>query len=211
MKRVGLTAAARQARLKREVEADAAHKAGCTKEIDETHATINKNQEEYDKQLLTLSSGSLLLALAFIKDVVPTDQAIDRWLLYASFVVLTICVLSVLASYQISNAGLSRAKLYWENQRDGDKQMPFPYHRAEMIKRWNFFSGIAFSFGIILAMCFVIINLHQEAILSDQRSRTTDGQQVKIPASGDWAQKGANIKAPPRPAPQPRPPADNKK
>ena len=51
------------------------------KEIDDVYQTINENQAECDKQILTLSSGFLAVALAFIKDVVPLKEAELLWLL----------------------------------------------------------------------------------------------------------------------------------
>lgn len=205
-------AVAKQIRLKEEADAVAARKAECTKEIDEAHTTINKNQEEYDKQLLTLSSGFLVLSLAFIKDIVPTENAIYRGLLYSSFVVLSTCVLAVLASYQISNIGLSKAKEYWEHQREGDILTPFPYGYAAFIRRWNIVSGLLFVLGIVLSVSFVVINLHQEALVPDKFVKVQEGAQMKTIPSGDWAQKGANVKAPPPPpSPTPKPPTDNKK
>lgn len=171
-----------------------AHKAECNKEIDDAHATINKNQEEYDKQLLTLSSGFLLLSLAFIKDIVPTKEAICRGLLYSSFIVLSACVLAVLASYQISNIGLSKAKEYWERKRDGDP-IPFPYGYAAAIRLWNIVSGLLFFIGIVLSVSFVVVNLHQEAVMPEKFVKVQEGAQMKTPSSGDVVQKGANIKA----------------
>ena len=84
---------AKQIETQRVTAAAIASKAECEKEVDLAYSTINKNQEEYDKQLLTLSSAFLALSLTFTKDVVPFHSAAHKWLLYSSFVVLSIACL----------------------------------------------------------------------------------------------------------------------
>ena len=175
----------------------------CNAEINECHASTNKNQEEYDKQLLTLSSGLLALSLAFIKDVVPMPQAAHKGLLYSSFVFLTLCVFATLASYQISNLGLAKAKKHWESKRDTDHPTGFPYGLAVFIRIWNVITGMLFTFGIVLTVSFVVTNLHQETALPHNSTELKEGAQIRVPASGDLAQKGANLKAPPKPPPPP--------
>ncbi len=91
------------------------------KEIDDVYATINEDQAEYDKQLLTLSSGFLAVSLAFIKDIVPLKDAELLWILYLSFILLAFCIVSVLFSYQFSIAGLFKAKEYWDDLLIGKK------------------------------------------------------------------------------------------
>jgi hypothetical protein len=75
---------ARQIQLKKDTDKAAARKLECENNIDETHVSVNKNQEEYDKQLLTLSTGFLAIILGFIKSVVVWDQAHPRGLLYSA-------------------------------------------------------------------------------------------------------------------------------
>jgi len=204
----GVTVAALRIQLKWDAANLAARNAECAKERDEAHASINKNQEEYDKQLLTLSSGFLVLSMAFIKDIVPTEHAVDRGLLYTSFIVLSFCVLAVLASYQISNLGLTKAKEWWERRAQSTVDEPFPYGHAKFIRGWNFFTGLLFFVGIVLTVSFVVINLHQEAVMSEKVVRVQEGAQMKTVPSGGWVQKGATVKAPP---PAPKPPSGGKK
>jgi hypothetical protein len=201
MRSQSLQRLARRVELKKAADEKIVDQALCDKEIDEIHATINKNQEEYDKQLLTLSSGFLLLSLAFVKDIVHTDQAIWRGLLYGSFVTLGFCVLLVLASFQVSIFGHDKAKDYWENRKDGDAKLLFPYGFAKKIRLLNIATGVTFMLGIILCMAFVIINLHREATMSN-KPIAKDGLNTRVPAPLDVLQKGANMKVPPPPPKQ---------
>ncbi len=66
--------------------------AECMKERDSAFEASNKEQAEYDKQLLTLSAGTLALSLSFIKDVVPLEDAIFLWALYFVWVLLFSCI-----------------------------------------------------------------------------------------------------------------------
>lgn len=168
-------------------------KAECIKEVDLVYSTINGNQEEYDKQLLTLSSGFLALSLAFIKDVVPFKEALHRWLLYTSYGALSCCVLGVLLSYQISIQGLFKAKAYWEEVGEGNKQAEFPYGFAKVIRYFNWSTGVLFGLGVLLTVSFVISNLHREVQVENKVVPLQEGQQMKTPSK---VEKGAHLKAP---------------
>jgi hypothetical protein len=161
------------------------------KNIDEVYTTINENQAEYDKQLLTLSSGFLAVSLAFIKDVVPLKDAELLWILYLAFVLLALCIVTVLFSYQFSIAGLFRAKEYWDSLLAGNKDAKFPYAFARHIRRVNKVSGILFLLGVSSLVLFVILNVNHEANNPIDRNAVTTN--------------GANIKAPPPATPRPGP------
>jgi len=153
------------------------HQAECAKEIDDAHTTINNNQQEYDKQLLVLSSGFLAVSLAFIKDVVPLARALHLWLLYSSFIVLVMCVLLVLFSYQLSNAGHTKVKKYWQALKAGDKKVEYPHGYAKWVTNVNIASGVVFLLGITLTIIFVSLNIHHEANMK----QVSEAQGVNLP------------------------------
>jgi hypothetical protein len=181
--------------------AELSARAEIQKEINDVYSTINENQAEYDKQLLTLSSGFLAVSLAFIKDIVPLHSAELLWILYLSFVSLALCIVSVLFSYQFSIAGLFKAKAYWDNMLAGKKDTKFPYTYADRIKVVNKASGILFLLGVSSLVIFVILNLGREATMPNKWSLTQDGSYIRVPPSGEKVEKGAHIKVPPSPAP----------
>jgi hypothetical protein len=154
----------------------------CKRERDDAHKTLNKEQSEFDKQLLTLSAGFLGLALAFIKDVVPLKDAIHLWALYAGFILLALCVFAVLISFQFSIIGHFSLKGYWDKKqeyhsapqdqqsklsaelnkiRDGiikhDRQLKFVNRGI---------SGSLFSLGVVVLVYFVITNIHTAHVQS---------------------------------------------
>jgi hypothetical protein len=104
-------------KLEKDNSGDQARVDECNKEIDDIFERIGDDQSEYDKQLLTLSSGFLAVSLAFIKDVVPLKDAEFLCLLYSSFGLLALCIMVVLFSYQFSISGQLKAKEYWSARR----------------------------------------------------------------------------------------------
>jgi hypothetical protein len=133
------------------------------KEIDDTFATINKDQGEYDRQLLTLSSGFLAVSLAFIKDVVPLKDAEFLPILYTAFILLGCCIMLVLFSYQFSISGHLKAKEYWDNRLVGNENAAFPLRHAKFIKWVNWVAGIFFGLGVSSHVIFVILNMYHES------------------------------------------------
>lgn len=169
----------------------------CRKEIDDAFETINKDQAEYDKQLLTLSSATLVFSLAFIKDIVPLRDAEWLWLLYCSYILLGLCILLVLFSYQYSIAGYFKAIEYWEERQKGNNPS-FPHGHANRVKRINRASGIFFGLGISLLIVFAMLNIHNNRgiNMSNHREGTNDGAYIKTPNNGE--ERGSLIKAPPK-------------
>lgn len=138
------------------------YKEYCKTESDEAYLVIIKTQEEYDKQLLTLSTGVLAVLVAFLKDIVHLDSAVIMSTLYGSFACLggTICL--VLASFQVSNSALSAARVYWQKHFEGEYSYPFPDKKGKYVQAINIAAGLLFASGVMLAVIFIIGNLaHQ--------------------------------------------------
>jgi hypothetical protein len=166
-------------------------KAKCEKERDDAFESINKSQEEFDKQLLTLSTGLLAVMLAFVKDVVPLNQEIYLPLLYISGSLLGLCILSVLLSFRISVMGHFRAMNYWEGQMFGQDRK-FPYGYARVVRCFNEISGGLFFVGVVCCLLFVGFNLHHGVQMG--RDQLNEGREIKPPS--DLEKRGQNIKVP---------------
>lgn len=160
---------------------------------DEAFDAISKNQEEYDKQLLTLSSAFLAVALAFIKDVVPLKDAKFLPILYVSFLMLTSCILLVLLSYRSSIKGHFKVLDYWDSLARKENAK-FPYKVADRMKSFNRFTGVPFFLGVLLLVVFVILNLNGEANMPNKNMIVQEGAFIKVPVGGE--NKGAHIKVP---------------
>ncbi len=183
----------------------------CNKERDDAYATANKDQAEYDKQLLTLSSGFLAVSLAFIKDVVPLGTAIHLNFLNWSFILLASCIVLVLSSYQFSIRGLLKAKTYWEARARGENPK-FPGLHAKWIGVVNCICGMLFVVAVGLTVYFVISNVNREAQMSKNLGGIAqDGQIIKVPSNPAQNEKGAHMKVPPATPVKPAGNANDKK
>lgn len=169
----------------------------CDDEYDQAYAAIQKNQEEYDKQLITLSAAFVTLTISFINNIVPLKEAAYRGLLYTSLITMSTCLLSVLISYQISIHFHYRAADFWKKSKNRSCSPEFPLHGATIVRVWNICNGFVFAAGIAFAVAFVVANLHKKAKETTMAKShyATDGMPLKIPSNlGET--RGQNIKLP---------------
>jgi hypothetical protein len=126
---------------------------------------IKSGTENFDKYMLTFSSGALGLSLAFIKDVVPISRAIWIASLIASWIAFVICILVTLISFRISiraleNMGPALDAFYLEG-----KPEAFNKHLGSFWTRavdWSAYSAISsFILGLAFTMMFVGANIRE--------------------------------------------------
>ena len=173
----------------------------CEKEADEAHEAANKDQAEYDKQLLTLSTAVLALSVGFIKNIVPLPTAIWKGTLYVSFALLAGAIILVLFSYQFSILGNQKARSYWV-ERSAGRIVPFPTRVAAMALLLNRLCGVVFAAGVIATVVFVIANLHKEAKMANrpEYNDMNGGQCIKVPGGSGTEERGSLLKVPAQPA-----------
>lgn len=63
---------------------------------------IQSSTDSYDQAMLTLSTGGLGLSIAFIKDIVPLQQAVWLPVLYVSWGAFAACILTTIVSFLIA-------------------------------------------------------------------------------------------------------------
>src|SRR5271154_407065 len=64
--------------------------------------------ENFDKYMLTFSSGALALSLGFIKDIVKPEHAVSLGWLLASWVCFLLCISVTLVSFRVSIRALEK-------------------------------------------------------------------------------------------------------
>ena len=62
--------------------------------------------DAFDKALLTFSSGTLALSLAFIKDLIPLKGAVHLTVLFASWACFLLCIVITILSFRFSIAAM---------------------------------------------------------------------------------------------------------
>jgi hypothetical protein len=180
------------------------------------------NAENFDKAILTYASGALAVSLAFLKDFVPIHKAAAVWLLYGSWAMFVCCIVSTVASYLFSQAGIKRqlghARRYYV---DGDKAaLNAPNTPARITEGLNVASGALFCCAIITTTVFIAINA-KAASLPGKNAEAHDcaadpvamhvtcatSSSPPIPAVSDRQRVEKGMPAPPiTPAPNPPPP-----
>ncbi|MBI3532207.1 MAG: hypothetical protein HY068_07020 [Burkholderiales bacterium] len=168
-------------------------------------AEIHKRElsgiEHFDKAILTLSSAGLGVSVALLKDVIPLDHATFLPILYASWGMFIVSIVSTLASFLVSGKALDHQKQLAERAyRQGDEAA---FSEPNRLDRWtrklNYTSAISFVVALLLTPAFVIINLEKTPMAT-----------TNTPAPGSQSQKGATVPPMQRPASQPAPaPAPN--
>lgn len=120
------------------------------------------NSEAYDKAILTLSSGFLALSLSFIKDILPIGSIAWTCLLYTSWVLLVLAIVTTIITFRVSNIAidqrLEQIERYYINRDEG----AFPKAiLSGWVERLNAASGVLFICGVAFTVIFVILNFSE--------------------------------------------------
>lgn len=122
---------------------------------------IQADSGEYDRNLLTLSSGTLALSLAFIKDVVELKRAVHPWVLFCSWFAFAASILITLVSFRLSIAAqeeqLEYARQYYLEGNEKAFSRQSWYSKALTV--CTYVSGAAFFAGLVLTIIFAVINV----------------------------------------------------
>lgn len=163
-----------------EHDATGKEKDECERGRDDAFETLNKDQAEYDKQLLALSAAFLGVSLAFVKDVVPLKDAVHLWEFDLALGFLFGCVCMVLGTFQYSIHCHLRLADYWKlrkeslEAKDGasativselEERRTWLDGRTRKIRGVNWGSGVLFVIGVLFLLVFVMTNMHREALL----------------------------------------------
>ena len=118
-----------------------------------------KGSDLYDSTLLSLSSGALLLSIAFITDI--AQEPVLLYLLKTSWVFFVLTIFFVLASFKTSQAALYESitkedDFYNSGFKNWEAGKSIPHKTTELL---NYVSGISFFIAVILTIVFAIKNL----------------------------------------------------
>jgi hypothetical protein len=128
--------------------------------------------ENFDKYLLTFSSGALGLSLAFIKDVAPIGHAIWIPSLFASWLAFLLCILVTLISFRISILALEAMVPHLNDFYLNSNAEAFDKHRQNWLTKaveWCAWAGIIlFVCGVFFTMMFVYANIREAKRMSEK-------------------------------------------
>jgi hypothetical protein len=124
---------------------------------------IQTSTDQFDRSLLTLSSGALALSLAFIKDLVPLKDAVGIYWLYSSWISLALCILVTLGSFLISDrAQRKHLSYYYKWYVEGMEEYLGKRSRWSKALVWcSLGGGLLFLGGLICTMMFAYENIRR--------------------------------------------------
>jgi len=177
------------------------------------------NTENFDKSILTLSSGGLVISLTFLRFLIPEEGAVHIWLISSSWVCFLISITLSLIAYRISNGAIAKqlkiAEQYYIEQ---DENAFDENNKYTVINRiLNNIVGIIFFVAMATLVLFVIINLNSKEIkMTDKKSQIDESAETptmqKVPRQPDYHEHSAEppdmSKIPSSPAPA-KPKDDN--
>ena len=120
-----------------------------------------QSYQQFDKTILTLSSGGLGVSITFLRDILPFEQITNYCFLIGSWILFTISILSTLISFLTSqyayNKQLELIDAYFLNK-DSDaltKKNRF----AQITEGLNVSAAVFFILAVIGTIMFVSINI----------------------------------------------------
>jgi hypothetical protein len=151
---------------------------------------IKSGTQDFDKNLLTFSSGALGLSLAFIKDIAPLGRIILIPCLFASWIAFALCLMVTMAGFHLSIRALLQSLPYAKAYYLDNKEDAFDKHLKTLCCRlvdWCTCAGSAlFVAGVVFTIVFVSVNLNREA-------KHMKKEEARKMVMGDW---GEAIKPP---------------
>lgn len=123
------------------------------------------NTDNYDKNILTLSSAGLAISLTLLKDIVSKEGPTLVAFLYLSWTFFGLAILSTIASFLISNKALTKqlsiAERYYI---DGDQNAFSEKNRwGNFTSLLNWLSGSFFILAIISVIVFGLSNFSKRS------------------------------------------------
>ena len=119
------------------------------------------NSENFDRSVLSLSSGLLAASIAFIKPA-PGAPGIGHWALLAcSWVALAVAIAFTMLSFLVSQRAIDRQLNFatWYYLDKHDDALNAPNKAADWTLRLNWFASVAFGIGVVLTVWFGIVSI----------------------------------------------------
>lgn len=137
---------------------------------------LRAGQEQYDKYLLTLSSGGLAISLVLIKDVFGNTLLVWPFVLMASWLLFCLCIVSTVVSFITSHHCLRRYLDRYEKcvQNGNFDEMSEPDTLQTLTKILNWASGIFFFLAIAATISFASKNLTRGTTMTKEPGTTRE-------------------------------------
>jgi hypothetical protein len=122
---------------------------------------IESSTDNFDKNLLAVSSAALGFSLAFIKDIVHMQSAVWHRVLYASWICFAACIVITVFSFRLSvmanNQHLNHLHKYYIEK--NEEYLNKKSRAAIVLGVFTWAAAVCFLGGIILTLIFCIKNV----------------------------------------------------
>ena len=118
------------------------------------------NSQIFDRSILSLSTAFLEFSLAFIRDVTSPGESNYLWLLFLSWILFGLAIVSTVLSIISSQSGIEKQLIYAQKYYlDREDEYLDQRNWQAGLTNWLFhFSGIIFIIAILSTIVFVITN-----------------------------------------------------
>jgi hypothetical protein len=132
------------------------------KQFEQIKRDIDSGADNFDKSMLTLSSGALAVSLAFIKDIVPLARAAWILTLLFSWVAFALCIVTTVVSFLFSIEALKKQRILLDEMlstkdRELEKSQTSGWSTA--VRVCTRVALTLFLVGLALTMIFVVKNV----------------------------------------------------
>lgn len=114
---------------------------------------------QFDKLIVTLSSGALALSLTFIKDISPTPIPCSKFLIFVSWILFTISLIATLLSHYTSHKDMDFEIMKLDKNYEDEREMydpKNPFRTATILL--NILSASMFLIGLCFLVAFTSVN-----------------------------------------------------
>jgi hypothetical protein len=140
-------------------------------QYNELRVIKEKSEDDYEKNLVYISSGTLVLSLTFIEKIVPLQGSTVVWFLIDSWIFLSVTLLLNLISHQISSKHHDDCmRIYSTDREAGDK---LALQCSKIMRRLNWVTSSTLISGIFLLVLFCSINA-----LNMSKEKATQSQTI---------------------------------
>lgn len=108
------------------------------------------NVRQFDKQIVYLSGGGLVLSIGFVKDIIGADSIPDlKYLLIVSWISFTLSLIANLFAFKTASASINNAMVF-------DEKLMKRYDKITSYLNWFSIAGLIC--GLITFIIFVVVN-----------------------------------------------------
>jgi len=132
------------------------------KENEDFSRIKEKGEDDYEKNIIYIAAGTLILSLTFLEKVVNLKESNAVWYLIWSWVFLSITLLSNLVSHQLSSLYTERCRILYaecgEDRSHPEKKLKTYVKRISVL---NWSATATLFLGIALLVIFCSINAYK--------------------------------------------------